>query len=344
MLVFIDTCVFRDAHFHFKTSVFNILLDFIEKGDIQIILTPVLEAELRKHYKIEIDSVWGKYRDLKKKFINYDIDCFEGFSDEEIKAKLNSPLGRFLSNPNFIKLPLVDIDLESILCDYEHGRVPFASGKPDEFKDSLNFQLLRKYQEKSTEEIYIISTDTEFKAIFSGLEGFKVYSSLTDFISFMKSLEPQHDDIQVFLDSYLENNVFMMQVEHCLRDTKRYLSTNANINVRLVKGFKYISCSASISSLTHDECEGTIYINGIATIMYRNNAYWDGAFDSDVNRLGLLFWTGNLRIDTSIPFKVVFENIEDLSEANVDIDWNALQISVSDEDISDIVTERFSAL
>lgn len=66
MLVFIDTCVFRNAHFHFKTSVFNILLDFIEKGDIQIILTPVLEAELRKHYKIEIDSVWGKYRDLKK--------------------------------------------------------------------------------------------------------------------------------------------------------------------------------------------------------------------------------------------------------------------------------------
>ncbi|WP_302498848.1 PIN domain-containing protein [uncultured Veillonella sp.] len=343
MLVFIDTCVFKNAHFHFKTGVLSELIGFIERGDIQVILTPVLEAELRKHYKKEIDSVWVKYSYLKKKFVNYDIDCFHGFLDEDVKDKLSSPLEWFLSNLNFIKLPLTDIDLERILYDYEHGRVPFASDKPDEFKDSLNLQLLRKYQEKGTEKIYIISTDAEFRDAFNGLDGFEVYSSLADFRSVVKSLEPQYDDIQASLALYFENHEFVNQVESYLRDIKRYLSTNTNIKVRSIREFKNLNYSFSVSLLANNEYEGIIYINGIASIIYRNDAYFDPYVENDANLLGSLFWMGALHIDTSIPFKVAFENKLDLSEHNIDVNWNALQVSVSDEDITDISVFRLCA-
>jgi hypothetical protein len=349
MLVFIDTGVFKSAHFHFKTGVISELMNYAQNGLVKIILTPVLEAELRKHFEKEFNEVWEKYTFLKNKFLNYDIDCTDGLSDNDIEAKIRSSFNSFLSSPDHIMLALEEIDWEKILSDYQNNRAPFSNNKNDEFKDSLNIQLLNKYKMEISEKIHIVSTDKEFRDAFSELEGFEVYVSLKEFIPIVRALEPKYQHMEDLLKSYLLNHHFYEQVDHYLGDVNRYFPTSTSIRVKLIRGISDLNYSFSISSLRNNECEGAININGIGNVVFTNKAYFGAYTDNDGNPLES-YIEGRLHIDTSIPFKVVFQDLQEfmslsfLLEDNVTYDLDDLHVSVGDEAITVTNVTAFSAL
>ena len=148
--VFIDTNIFIGEKFMLSNDKFEKLKTYIENDKIILLNNEITERVLSKSPFLEILS------ETPIKLSAEDETYMISF--------LKTELIKFFDDS--IKLSLEDVDIKLILEDHFNLNLPFEKTKQNEFKDAFVAQIIKKYQKKNNEKIYIISKDDGFRKTF----------------------------------------------------------------------------------------------------------------------------------------------------------------------------------
>lgn len=335
MYLFIDTNIIKSSQYDFKHGYLAELNRYIKERYVTLVLTSVLEAEYRRHCDTKTKIIYDKYQALQKEFDRYGIQ----WPLESIQGVLNeaiySPLEAFLTQSENVKLKLSTICVDSIVEDYRYGRPPFTNSKNDEFKDAINIHLLKQFQETIPEPIHIISSDIAFgEALGKNNHDFIVHNNISDFVSLVRMLRPVEKNIGALLTKYFDSKDFQEQIITSLENRENYKAVDYDICIQRVESVTQLKHSFALAALAEKEGEGILYINGLAYILFTNVESDKDYIDDFGDPIEIMF-RGQALINTSIPFKVQFEDSLEhtisvpSSIINIDIDWSKLNINVT---------------
>ncbi|ERL27306.1 MULTISPECIES: PIN domain-containing protein [unclassified Leptotrichia] len=184
--VFIDTNIFIGEKFMLSNDKFEKLKTYIENDKIILLNNEITERELEVHIIKDVKEVINSYNKVLSK-----SPFLEILSETPIKLSaedetymisfLKTELIKFFDDS--IKLSLEDVDIKLILEDHFNLNLPFEKTKQNEFKDAFVAQIIKKYQKKNNEKIYIISKDDGFRKTFDNNDqNFIIFENLSKFI------------------------------------------------------------------------------------------------------------------------------------------------------------------
>lgn len=146
----------------------------------------ITERELEVHIIKDVKEVIDSYNKVlsKSPFLEILSETPIKLSAEDetyIISFLKTELIKFFDDS--IKLSLEDVDIKLILEDHFNLNLPFEKTKQNEFKDAFVAQIIKKYQKKNNEKIYIISKDDRFRKTFDNNDqNFIIFENLSKFI------------------------------------------------------------------------------------------------------------------------------------------------------------------
>lgn len=146
----------------------------------------ITERELEVHIIKDVKEVINSYNKVlsKSPFLEILSETPIKLSAEDetyIISFLKTELIKFFDDS--IKLSLEDVDIKLILEDHFNLNLPFEKTKQNEFKDAFVAQIIKKYQKKNNEKIYIISKDDGFRKTFDNNDqNFIIFENLSKFI------------------------------------------------------------------------------------------------------------------------------------------------------------------
>ena len=184
--VFIDTNIFIGEKFMLSNDKFEKLKTYIENDKIILLNNEITERELEVHIVKDVKEVINSYNKVlsKSPFLEILSETPIKLSAEDeacIISFLKTELIKFFDAS--IKLSLEDIDIKLILEDHFNLNLPFEKTKQNEFKDAFVAQIIKKYQKKNNEKIYIISKDDGFRKTFdNNNQNFMIFEDLSKFI------------------------------------------------------------------------------------------------------------------------------------------------------------------
>lgn len=341
MYVFIDTNIVTSAKFQFYRGGLGELNRYIKENYVTLIVTSVLEAEFKHHYNDRLKELNNKYNGLCNDLNEYDIKSpWESFQSD-LNEKIYLPLEEFLSRSENIKLDLSLECIKAIVDDYQVGRPPFSGSKKDEFKDAINIHLLKALKKSISEPIHIVSTDEAFRQAFSeSNHDFIVHNNINRFLPVIRQLKPGDKNIGEVLTNYFNNVTFKNEVISYLKNRDNYKPVDYNIRIQSVKSVEQLDFTFALSSLAQKECEGILYIKGLAYVSFISLDAGMVFFDDFDNPIDLLF-NGTVLIDTPISFKVRCKDSIENNEVLVpvidkfDIDWSKLNVTITKNRMQD---------
>ena len=341
MYVFIDTNIVTSAKFQFYRGGLGELNRYIKENYVTLIVTSVLEAEFKHHYNDRLKELNNKYNGLCNDLNEYDIKSpWESFQSD-LNEKIYLPLEEFLSRSENIKLDLSLECIKAIVDDYQVGRLPFSGSKKDEFKDAINIHLLKALKKSISEPIHIVSTDEAFRQAFSeSNHDFIVHNNINRFLPVIRQLKPGDKNIGEVLTNYFNNVTFKNEVISYLKNRDNYKPVDYNIRIQSVKSVEQLDFTFALSSLAQKECEGILYIKGLAYVSFISLDAGMVFFDDFDNPIDLLF-NGTVLIDTPISFKVRCKDSIENNEVLVpvidkfDIDWSKLNVTITKNRMQD---------
>ena len=146
----------------------------------------ITERELEVHIIKDVKEVINSYNKVlsKSPFLEILSETPIKLSAEDetyIISFLKTELIKFFDDS--IKLSLEDVDIKLILEDHFNLNLLFEKTKQNEFKDAFVAQIIKKYQKKNNEKIYIISKDDGFRKTFDNNDqNFIIFENLSKFI------------------------------------------------------------------------------------------------------------------------------------------------------------------
>ena len=184
--VFIDTNIFIGEKFMLSNDKFEKLKTYIENDKIILLNNEITERELEVHIIKDVKEVINSYNKVlsKSPFLEILSETPIKLSLEDetyIISFLKTELIKFFDDS--IKFSLEDVDIKLILEDHFNLNLPFEKTKQNEFKDAFVAQIIKKYQKKNNEKIYIISKDDGFRKTFDNNDqNFIIFENLSKFI------------------------------------------------------------------------------------------------------------------------------------------------------------------
>ena len=184
--VFIDTNIFIGEKFMLSNDKFEKLKTYIENDKIILLNNEITERELEVHIIKDVKEVINSYNKVlsKSPFLEILSETPIKLSAEDetyIISFLKTELIKFFDDS--IKLSLEDVDIKLILEDHFNLNLLFEKTKQNEFKDAFVAQIIKKYQKKNNEKIYIISKDDGFRKTFDNNDqNFIIFENLSKFI------------------------------------------------------------------------------------------------------------------------------------------------------------------
>ena len=151
--VFIDTNIFIGEKFMLSNDKFEKLKTYIENDKIILLNNEITERELEVHIIKDVKEVINSYNKVLSKSPFLEILS-------ETPIKLSAEDETYIIS--FLKTELIKFFDDSIklsLEDHFNLNLPFEKTKQNEFKDAFVAQIIKKYQKKNNEKIYIISKD-----------------------------------------------------------------------------------------------------------------------------------------------------------------------------------------
>lgn len=193
-VVFLDTEVFEKLHFSFGHSSLRRLVELVEGGRVQLILTSVTEKEVQAH----IGKRFRKAHETVRKAVkshpilrNFpELKLEEMISEaarQNMEEELQKNYARFKEDANIEVLPIDGVDPEQVFQSYFAREAPFGEGQKSEFPDAFAAAALVGWGEREGKDIYVVSADKDWKTICEKATG------LVHFDSLPKLLEPFSD-------------------------------------------------------------------------------------------------------------------------------------------------------
>ena len=175
--VFIDTNIFIGEKFMLSNDKFEKLKTYIENDKIILLNNEITERELEVHIIKDVKEVINSYNKVLSKSPFLEILS-------ETPIKLSAEDETYIIS--FLKTELIKFFDDSIklsLEDHFNLNLPFEKTKQNEFKDAFVAQIIKKYQKKNNEKIYIISKDDGFRKTFDNNDqNFIIFENLSKFI------------------------------------------------------------------------------------------------------------------------------------------------------------------
>ena len=203
MVVYLDTNVYIGAKYVFDREKFDTLRSRISEGNITVLYTTATVGEVLKNLKSTVESGTQSYNRLIKK----DLACIFGdetigigiINSDDIFQHIKGKLDVFLGLDGVKCIPLNPLDAEKIIADYFAENPPFEKKKPYEFKDAIMINAIKNYQEKTGEEICVVSSDEGFRNAFKNNKNFRTFEFLGNFFKYYQQKQEEL--------SYIENIV-----------------------------------------------------------------------------------------------------------------------------------------
>ena len=184
--IFLDTQVFEEASFNFKTTKLVSLEEQVEKGNVRLILTDITVLEVKA--RIE-KTVFEQFEGFKK--FKHNARVLRSSTLSEVKAALNLDKKNVVADlhqqfEEFIqrtKAEIIDtsaLPAGPVFEKYFATKPPFGAGnKKSEFPDAFVVNGLVEWTKKNAEPLYVISGDKPFQSACEPLKTLHVYATLS---------------------------------------------------------------------------------------------------------------------------------------------------------------------
>ena len=195
--VFIDAQSFRKARFDWNGRTLSKLVEFAERGHLQLLVTDVTVGEV----KSQLREVLGEAAASIKKHESVlqqvgALDALTKLADDTAAfAALDAGFEKFLKDTKSIKVPL-SAEIGTLLGDYFARRPPFSAKKKSEFPDAIIIASLLAWCAKRRATAYVVSGDPDLKECCSPSRPLFYAASVADIISQATVSKELHDSLE----------------------------------------------------------------------------------------------------------------------------------------------------
>lgn len=284
--VFIDTQYYVKSGLHFEGAAFKAFIDLCERGELNLIITSVVEREVKS--KIEesikdalqaVQTIQRKARILKSVEDGPLQNFFMPVEIDGVYESARNAFNEFLDACNTNFAPVSVIDIEKILNDYFEKKAPFGDGKKkSEFPDAISLGAIEKYI--GEEEVYVVSDDDDLKNYCKDNVGFHCVETLDKLLDIYNARENfLSNAISSYIESIKEN--IGEEIKELLEHADAW---NESVwEDSELESFKVVSMSEldfSIVSIDENSCIVTFDISADFEVTVSGpdftNGYWDG--------------------------------------------------------------------
>lgn len=291
--VFLDTNIYEENGFSFKNFNFIKLKELVELKKVVLLYNEVIYREVKQHIEENIkkaveevniamgnrgfapfrnSKVWKEYAEFLdvRKLIEKQWQAWENY----------------LKDCAVVKIPTKNVNVDVILDNYFKITSPFEKGKRNEFKDAITVESIRDYfdiikEEKSVEELYVVTADKGLRNSFGNDDGIITFSNLNKIINYVllnteklaSSIKTRVKDCKEIFGFYIKQNLMNQinrtncTVEDCPDDFK-------------IVDVKYLKHDVGYTDIINkDIAEVTLIITARIDVNYmkRNeeNSYYD---------------------------------------------------------------------
>ena len=195
--VFIDTQVFEQAEFNYKSKPFERLIELAQSRSIRVHLTDITINEVKSRIKKQIPDAIEALRGLRGKHeARILINVSEGFKEvfynrirtPEVIEVLIRQFDELCAQLNPDMIPIDGSSVNDIFDRYFNQRPPFGSGgKKHEFPDAFNIASLKNWSETRHAKIYVISGDNDFTSACREIPRLIHLASLSEFLDIVSA-------------------------------------------------------------------------------------------------------------------------------------------------------------
>lgn len=352
--VFIDTNNIIKFSKTFDSGILAELRHYCREGIIDFLTTDIIISELKKNKRKPILDDVNKFISAKQTLSNKYSIIFNDIKSnyklaDPILSSLYSKIDTFFKECGSNKLSLKKLCFDKILDDYINEVPPFTKGKPYEFKDAINIQLIKSHQKQIDEMIHVISEDEGFCEAFNDIDKFKVHNNLFDFIKIVRMDNLPCVQSLALLEKYLQDEDFKKSIITGLVETVSYsisLDIFDDAEILEISDVKVNNIEFSIDGETDDLLKsGDLYISYSIEVFYEYFDPYSSPYDSETKSFvyhNIIKNTSRFDVDLVVPFVLEFEKKAPFDESkplsqltdliHVDVNFAKSEVLLTDYD------------
>ena len=189
--VLLDTQVFDAVRLDFNNRNLQYLVDLALSGQVRVLVTSIIVAEIKAHIESEAYDIATKLRAAANHpFVRpYDTALNEKLLDPELAAKIavgtTGRLDNFLARSGAEILQIDKVPVGAVFEDYFASAPPFGPGrKKSEFPDAVSMHAVRTWSKSDQKvPVYVVSNDADLESFCNANPPLRWMSELTAFLS-----------------------------------------------------------------------------------------------------------------------------------------------------------------
>jgi hypothetical protein len=201
--VFLDTQVFVEGNFSYKSPRFASLSQLAASGVVELVMTDLTIREIEANLRSAVSRAVGQRAAepvLRNSTSREVVALFNKLDAAAIQEEL---LAQFKENLNVSNAQIVEVKpsiLPTVLDAYFERRPPFGPGKDKaEFPDALTVEALKRWCDENSCELAIVSRDGAIKEACMGAEALHHFDDLGDYLDALLRSDHANDARAAFV-------------------------------------------------------------------------------------------------------------------------------------------------
>jgi hypothetical protein len=328
--VFLDTSVFIQENFQFKSDKFDKLKHDSICEKVRVFTHEIIINELRSNISSEIDSAISNLKiarkggkifwNLPEEKVNF---IFEKQDPEYYKQKLFDLMDDYFKASKTSYIPN-SYDVEKIFKNYFEKKPPFGEGKKkSEFPDAFVLSALENWCKINDEKMYVVSLDKDWKESIKEFENLYCLESLNEFIQ-LSTLH--YDTIAEISKEVFDENVHLIEdrLENIFLDLPFFIEeidgdvTSVEIKtIEILDDFLLSTKSDNNLQKYSSKFELSAKVNFSTEVHYGDES--TALYDSEENRLMIWEYIDKL-IESEVEITVEVQLSFDKDNILIDVD------------------------
>jgi PIN domain len=170
--VLLDTEVYVHCGLSFENAELKQLIEYVKDGEIELLITDVINREVRARLRKKADEISGKCRSLaselsrmKKSSMLSGGQTLKALLGQNFQDALSETFDHFLRAAKAREIPIPEDTVRTILDDYFAVLAPFGEReKRKEFPDAISICAAKEFGLHEKRKVVFVSRDNDIKA------------------------------------------------------------------------------------------------------------------------------------------------------------------------------------